>query len=703
MRALKPAGNQVAQVLFKPTTFIHLNHIIKLLKVSADTNNLILAKILHSLLLVTNQTSTRSNRYPLNSLINVYAKSNQISVAQKLFDRMPERNLVSWCSLMAGYLQTGFSLQVLKLFKDMTLVDSLRPNEYIFAVVFSACSDGGKALEGRQCHGYVVKSGLVFHQYVKNALINMYSKFSDVKGAMRVFSLVPGYDVYSYNLVLNGLVQQGFSNEAIQVLERLMGESVEWDSVTYVTVFGLCACLKDLKLGLQVHCRILTSDVELDVFVNSAIINMYGKCGKVINARKTFDCLQVKNVVVWTGIMAAYFQNGCFEEALNLFSEMKIGDVSPNGFTFAVMLNSTAGLSALRHGNVLYGEIVKSGFKDHVIVGNALINMYAKCGDIEAASKVFLDMMYRDCITWNAMICGYSHHGLGKEAMALFNDLLAAGECPNYVTFVGVLSACSHLGLVKEGLYYLNQFMRQVGVEPGLEHYTCVVGLLSKAGLLDEAEKLLRSIPVELDVIAWRTLLSACHVHRNYGFGRRIAEFVLEMDPNDVGTYTLLSNIYAKAKRWDGVVKIRKLMRERNIKKEPGVSWIEIRNVTHVFVSDDCQHPESTQIYEKVKELLARIKPLGYIPDVTAVLHDVEEEQKEDYLSYHSEKLAIAYGLMHAPLEAPIRVFKNLRMCEDCHSAAKLISKLTNSMIIVRDANRFHSFQNGCCSCADYW
>ncbi|KAK8587796.1 hypothetical protein V6N13_086769 [Hibiscus sabdariffa] len=566
---------------------------------------------------------------------------------------MPERNLVSWCSLMAGYLQTGFSLEVLKLFKNMILVDGLKPNEYVIAVVFSACSDCGKVLEGRQCHGYVVKSGLDFHQYVKNALINMYSKFFDLEGAMRVFSLVPGYDVYSYNSVLSGLLQQGFLDEAVQVLDRMMGEGVKWDSVTYVTVFGLCACLKDLNLGLQVHCRIMKRYHELDVFVNSAIINMYGKCGEVFNASKAFDGLK--------------------------------------------------GLSALRHGDVLYGEIVKLGFMDHVIVGNALINMYAKCGNIGAASEVFSDMIYRDCISWNVMICGYSHHGLGKEAMAVFHDMLAVGECPNYVTFVGVLSACSHLGLVKEGLYYLNQFMKTVGVEPGLEHYTCIVGLLSKAGLLDEAEKFLRSIPVKCDVVAWRTLLSACQVHRNYGFGRRIAEFVLEMDPNDVGTYTLLSNIYAKAKRWDGVVKIRKLMRERNIKKEPGVSWIEIRNVTHVFVSDDCQHPESIQIYEKVKELLARIKPLGYIPDVAGVLHDVEEEQKEDYLSYHSEKMAIAYGLMHAPSEAPIRVFKNLRMCEDCHSATKLISKLTNKMIIVRDANRFHSFRNGCCSCSDYW
>lgn len=312
-------------------------------------------------------------------------------------------------------------------------------------------------------------------------------------------------------------------------------------------------------------------------------------------------------------------------------------------------------------------------------------------------------MMYRDTTSWNAMICGYAHNGLAREALNVFQDMLATEQCPNYVTFVGVLSACGHLGLVQEGFYNLNQLMKRFGIEPGLEHYTCIVGLLSKSGRLDEAEDFMRSTPVKWDVVAWRTLLNASHVHQNYDFGSRIAKLILEMEPKDVGTYTLLSNMYAKAKRWDGVSKVRRLMKERNIKKEPGVSWIEIRNTTYVFVSDDSYHPESTQIYEKISELLAQIRPMGYVPDVAAVLHDVEDEQKEDHLSYHSEKLAIAYGLMKTPPQAPIRVIKNLRMCDDCHSAVKLISKLTNRDIIVRDSNRFHRFQDGSCSCADYW
>ncbi|KAL7221356.1 hypothetical protein ACSBR1_023334 [Camellia fascicularis] len=686
-----------------PTNFHKLlvKDTIKLLKTSADTKNLNLGKTIHAHLIISNQT-TPYHVIQTNSLINLYSKCGQIEMARRMFDRMLERNVVSWSALMAGYLHSGFPLEVFGLFKAMALEEVFRPNEYILATVLSCCSDTVLFIEGRQCHGYVLKSGLVFHQYVKNSLTYMYSMCSDVEGAMSVLNSVPGSDVFTYNSIINGLIEHGYLSEALEVLGTMTGEFVIWDNVTYVNVFGLCTGLKDLKLGLQVHNRMLKSNVEFDEFVSSAIIDMYGKCGEISMARSVFDAMQTRNVVSWTAMLAACLQNGCFEEALKLFFHMELEGIMPNEYTFAVLLNSCAGLSALGHGSSVHARAVKSGFKNHVIVGNTLINMYAKGGNIESGSKVFTDMVYRDSVTWNAMISGYSHHGLGKEALIVFQDMLAAEEHPNYVTFVGVLSACAQLGWVREGLYYLHQLMNQLDIEPGLEHYTCIVGLLCRAGQLDQAENFMRSTPIKWDVVAWRTLLSACHVHRKYQLGQKVAEIVLRMD-DDVGTYILLSNMHAKAKRWDRVVKIRKLMRERNIKKEPGVSWIEIRNHTHVFVSDDNKHPEISQIYEKVRELLAEIKPLGYVPNISSVHHDVEEEQKEDYLSYHSEKLAIAYALMKTPSEAPVHVIKNLRICDDCHSAVKLISKVTNRVIVVRDVNRFHCFRDGYCSCADYW
>ncbi|KAJ6683919.1 hypothetical protein OIU85_007599 [Salix viminalis] len=373
---------------------------IKLLKLSADTKNL---KIV-----------------------------NQVSIAHNLFDRMPERNVVSWSALMTGYLLNGFSLKVITLLKDMVSEANVSPNEYIFAIAISSCCDRGRLEED----------------------------------AMGVWNEVPVNDIVAYNSILSRLVENGYLMEGLEVLRNMVSESLEWDKVTFVNAFSLCASLKNLRLGLHVHGKMLTSGVECDAYVSSAIINMYGKCGKSLMARGLFNGLQSRNVVLWTAVMAAYFQNGCFEEALNLFSKMEQENVKSNEFTHAVLLNACAGLSALRNGSLLHGHSEKSGFKHHVMVGNALINMYAKSGDIEAAKNVFSDMMHRDIITWNAMICGFSHHGLGKKTLLVFYDMLAAEENPNYVTFTGVLSACGHLGLVQEGFYYLHHLMKQFGVQP---------------------------------------------------------------------------------------------------------------------------------------------------------------------------------------------------------------------------------------------
>ncbi|XP_054797976.1 pentatricopeptide repeat-containing protein At5g39680-like isoform X2 [Prosopis cineraria] len=626
-----------------------LEDLTKLLKVLADTKNLKFGKTAHAQLVVRNQTSKDSDISQINSLINLYVKCSQIQLAQKLFDRMHKRNVVSWSALMAGYLHKGDELEVFGLFKALVSLENSWPNEYIFTTIISCCSDSGRVDEGKQCHGYLLKSGLLFHQYVKNALIHMYSRCFHVELAMQILDTVPGHDVFSYNSIMNALVESGYTREAEAVLARMVDQSVAWDNVTYVTLFGFCSHIRNFQFGLQIHAQLLKSDLKFDVFVSSAMIDMYGKCGGVWNARKVFDGLQNPNVVAWTAVMAAYLQNGHFEETLNLFRIMDLKDTAPNECTFSVLLNACAGLALLSHGDTLHARVEKAGFKNHLTVRNALINMYSKTGSIDSAYNVFSDMLYRDTITWNAMISGYSHHGLG------------------------------------------------------LEHYTCMVALLSKVGLLNEAENFMKTTQVKWDVVAWRTLLNACHVLRNYGMGRKIAEHVIQMDPHDVGTYTLLSNMHAKARRWDGVAKIRKLMRDRNIKKEPGASWLGIRNDTHIFLSKASNHPESSQIFEKVQQLLAMIRPLGYIPDTAVVLHDVEDEQKEGYLSYHSEKLAIAYGLMKIPSPGPIRVIMNLRMCDDCHNAVKLIAKVTNRLIIVRDANRFHHFQDGCCTCSDHW
>ncbi|XP_068641223.1 pentatricopeptide repeat-containing protein At5g39680 [Aristolochia californica] len=639
----------------------------------------------------------------VNTLINSYVKSGLVASAIQLFNEMPERNLVSWSTLIAGYFHNGLSSEALALFVSMNNGSHSLPNEYVFSTVISSCADMQALQEGKQCHAYVMKSGFIFHSYVGNALINMYSRCSDMESALDVFKAIARVDCFSYNLLISGFLDQGNLKEAWKVLGKMVKGSIEWDPVTYATAFGLCGSSKDFKLGLQVHGQILTRNVELDVYMGSAVVDMYGKCGNVISARNVFDRLLCRNVVSWTTMMTVYAHSGCFEESLNFYFEMESAGVRPNELTCVIILNSCASLSALRHGDLLNSHFLKLGFGAHLVVGNALINMYSKCGSIEDAYQIFLNMPHRDIVSWNSMISGYSHHSLGFKALQLFHQMSMTFERPNYVTFVGALSACAHLGLVDEGFYYLNHLMKDMGIAPGVEHYTCMIGLLSRSGQLDVAEELMRSSPVQWDVVAWRTLLSACQVHRNFGLGRRVAEIILQLDPNDVGTHILLSNMYAKAKRWDGVAKIRTLMRGKEIKKEPGVSWIQVRSHTHVFVSEDRNHPQSALIYKKLAELIAEIKLVGYVPDFDNALHDVEDEQKEESLRYHSEKLAITFGLITLPARAPVHVIKNLRICEDCHTAAKLISDVTRRKIIIRDANRFHCFQGGICACGDYW
>ncbi|KAL8547154.1 hypothetical protein ACS0TY_006756 [Phlomoides rotata] len=676
----------------------------KLLKASSDAKNLKLGKVIHARLIVSNQIS-RNRVIERNSMINLYSKCSDLASARNLFDKMRKKNVVTWGSMMAGYLQHGYATEVLELCRNMVKVDKLCPNRYILSMVLSSCSNCGLLDEGKQCHGYGLKSGLIFHQYVKNALVHMYSTCSDVEEGMQVLHSSPRSDICTYNSVLNGLLGHGEFTEAWYVLQRMVNECEfdEWDGITSVNVFGICGHLKDLVLGEQVHTRVLKAGLDCDLFVGSAAVDMYGKCGEIYSMRRVFNGLGTKNEVTWTAALTAYSQNECFEEALKLFLEMDLENVVPNEHTFAVLLYSCAGVSAVGYGNSLHARVEKMGMKDDTVVSNALIFMASKCGLIEDANILFKNMLHRDVFSWNIMITGYSYHGLGNEALDVFHQMLIAKQQPSYVTFVGVLSACGLLGLVNEGFYYLNHMMREFGIEPGLEHYTCIVGLLVRAQRLDEAENFIKSSPIRRDVIAWRTLLNACHVHQNYGLGKRVADILFHINPDDVGTCILMSNMHAKAKRWDKVVDVRKLMKERNIKKEPGLSWIEIRNDTHVFVSDDKKHVESVQIHENVKKLLGEIKNLGYAPHIVTELHDVEEEQKEDWLSYHSEKLAIAYALMKTPPGAPIRIMKNLRMCDDCHSAAKYISKLTNRTIVVRDVNRFHSFRDGFCSCKDYW
>jgi pentatricopeptide repeat protein len=346
---------------------------------------------------------------------------------------------------------------------------------------------------------------------------------------------------------------------------------------------------------------------------------------------------------------------------------------------------------------------VKTGFELDVVVGSALVDMYAKCGSIDEASNVFNKMPERNIVTWTVIIIGYAQHGYAQEVLKLFSQMQDTGMKPDHVTFVGILSACSRAGLVNEGCNYFNSMSQDYGVNPRPEHFACMVDLLGRAGHLTEAKDFIEKMPFEPSISVWQSLLGACRIHGNMELGKYAAERLLELEPHDSATYVLLSNIYAAANRWDDVARVRKMMKDRGVKKEPGRSWTNVNNTVHEFISDDSSHPQAEEIYKMLQRLSNQMKDAGYVPNTDFVLHDIEKEQKENSLSHHSEKLAIAFGLIKTPPGAPIRIMKNLRVCGDCHIATKFISKIVCREIIVRDATRFHHFKNGLCSCGDYW
>lgn len=341
--------------------------------------------------------------------------------------------------------------------------------------------------------------------------------------------------------------------------------------------------------------------------------------------------------------------------------------------------------------------------EDSVFVGTSIVDIYCKCERVEMARKAFDCMKVKNVKSWTAMVAGYGMHGRAKEAMEIFYKMIRSGVKPNYITFVSVLAACSHAGMLKEGWHWFNRMKCEFNVEPGIEHYSCMVDLLGRAGCLNEAYGLIQEMNVKPDFIIWGSLLGACRIHKNVELGEISARKLFELDPSNCGYYVLLSNIYADAGRWADVERMRILMKSRGLLKTPGFSIVELKGRIHVFLVGDKEHPQHEKIYEYLDKLNVKLQELGYMPNVTSVLHDVDEEEKGMVLRVHSEKLAVAFGIMNSVPGSIIQIIKNLRICGDCHSAIKLISKAVNREIVVRDSKRFHHFKDGLCSCGDYW
>ncbi|TXG56716.1 hypothetical protein EZV62_018029 [Acer yangbiense] len=738
------------------------NYYASLLKLCCETKKQRQAKQIHCLI---TKTFTNPETFLLNNLINSYSKLGNIKYARRLFDKMPQPNIFSWNTILSAYSKSGHLSQMQFIFNRMPCRDGASWNSLIsgyanhvsvketvkvynlmlkdgfgslnritFSTMLILSSSKGCVDLGRQIHGQIVKFGFGSYVFVGSPLMDMYAKMGLIYDAKRVFDGMSERNVVMYNTMITGLLrcglieeskrlfidmkekdsiswttmitgltQNGLEREAVDLLREMRLEGLAMDQYTFGSVLTACGGLLALEEGKQIHAYIIRTGYKDNVFVGSALVDMYCKSKSIKSAESVFRKMTLKNVVSWTAMLVGYGQNGYGEEAVRIFCDMQRNGIEPDDFTLGSLISSCANLASLEEGAQFHGHALVSGIISFLTVSNALITLYGKCGSIEDSHQLFNEMNNRDEVSWTALVSAYAKFGKANETIDLFERMLAHGMKPDGVTFIGVLSACSRTGLVEKGHRYFESMVREHGITPIHDHYTCMIDLLSRAGRLEEAKTFINKMPFCPDAIGWATLLSSCRNHGNLEIGKWAAEYLLELEPQNPASYILLSSIYASKGKWDLVSQLRKRMREKGVRKEPGCSWIKYNNKVHIFSADDQSSPYTDKIYAELEKLNLKMIEEGYVPDVSSVLHDVEDSEKVKMLNYHSERLAIAFGLLFIPHGLPIRVVKNLRVCGDCHNATKYISKITKREILVRDAVRFHLFKDGTCSCGDFW
>ncbi|XP_022882487.1 pentatricopeptide repeat-containing protein At5g50390, chloroplastic-like [Olea europaea var. sylvestris] len=429
---------------------------------------------------------------------------------------------------------------------------------------------------------------------------------------------------------------------------------------------------------------------------------MYSKCGSVEDARFVFDELPAKTTVGWNSIIAGYALHGYSEEALSMYYEMQDSGVKMDHFTYSIIIRVCTRLASLEHAKQAHAGLVRHGFGLDIVANTALVDFYCKWGRIEDARHVFEKMPKKNVVSWNALISGYGNHGRGIEAVELFEWMISEGMVPNHVTFLAVLSSCSYSGLSDRGWEIFESMSRDYKVKPRAMHYACMIELLGREGLLDEAFALIRDAPFRPTINMWAALLTACRIHKNFVLGKFAAEKLYGMGPEKLSNYVVLLNIYMNAGKLEEAAEVVKTLKRKGLRMLPACTWIEIKKQPHAFFTGDKSHHLTKDIYDNLDNLMLEISRNGYVPEGRTLLPDVNERD-ERMLTYHSEKLAVSFGLISTSDSTPLQLVQSHRICNDCHNAFKLIAMVTKREIVIRDASRFHRFRDGNCSCGDYW
>lgn len=665
----------------------------------------------------------RPNLFCWNSMVYGYSKLYGVDMALNLFYQIPERDVVSWNTMISILSQHGIVDRTLDLFFEM-FQERFIPNSMTYASIISLCASSGDLSWGTHLHARIIRMMPYLDEYMGSGLVNLYAKCGFLEYAKRVFNMLKEKNEVAWTSLIWGVSQFGSPVEAMEAFKRMREVSVPSDEYTLATVLGVCCSLEDKSMGELLHAYSFRIGVDSSVPVGNAIITMYDKCGNVQDADRAFDLMLVKDIISWTAIitalsrvgnakkareyfnempernvitwnsmLATYIQNGFWEDGLKLFVQMCRLGSKPDRITFLTSLSACACLALLKLGEQIISTAEKCGFASHISVVNSIVTMYSRCGRIGDAQNVFDSILTKNTISWNAMMSGYAQSGYGRKVIEVFESMLQLGYKPDHISYLSVLSGCSHSGLLSEGQHYFSLMTESHGISPTSDHFTCMVDLFGRAGLLEKAENLIDEMPLEPNASVWGALLGACRIHGNTELAEVAMSHLINLGVADSGSYAIMSNMYSDYGKLEGLSDVRRSMRQKQIRKSPGCSWIEVNNRVHVFTVDDTCHPQTKEIYEKLDKLMEKIEDTGKY---------VYKLGFSGPKSCHSEKLAVAFGLMSLPSWMTVYIMKSLRICRDCHLLMKLISEATSRELVIRDAHRFHHFRDGSCSCEDY-
>ncbi|KAK7349434.1 hypothetical protein VNO77_06800 [Canavalia gladiata] len=647
-----------------------------------------------------------SNTSICNSIISMYSRNYRLELARAVFDSMENRNLSSWNSIISSYavnsslndasdifqemessnikpdiitMNSILSAHLLQGSYEMVLTNfrslqsaGFKPDSCSITSALQAVIELGCFNLGKEIHGHINRSKLDYDVYVCTSLVDMYIKNDCLDKAKAVFHHSKNKNICTWNSLISGYSFKGLFYDAEKLLSQMEEERIKPDLVTWNS---------------------LVSGYSMRGHSEEALA--------VINRMKTLGF--TPNVVSWTAMISGCCQNEKYLDALQFFNQMQEENVKPNSTTICSLLRACTGPSLLKKGEEIHCFSIRRGFVDDIFTATALIDMYSKGGKLKAAHEIFRQIKEKALPCWNCLMMGYAIYGRGEEVMILFDNMCKTGIRPDAITFTTLLSGCKNSGLVMEGWKYFDSMKTDYNITPTIEHYSCMVDLLGKAGFLDEALDFIQTMPLKPDASIWSALLASCRIHKDIKLAEIAARNLFKLEPYNSANYVLMMNIYSTLGRWEDVERLKDSMTSLGVKIPNVWSWTQVNQTIHVFSAEGKPHPEGGEIYFELYQLVSEMRKLGYVPDMSCVYQNIDDNEKEKVLLSHTEKLAMTYGLMKTKGGSPIRVVKNTRICQDCHTAAKYISLARNRDIFLKDGGRFHHFMDGKCSCNDRW